>query len=182
MTGRRLLGPAFPDDTGAAPPLLARALAAFDADPDRYVDVLAALGGSRLLVPVVAVLGEVEVDDAGLARDKTSDMATVLIEGADGRLALLAFSSTDSLARWNPEGRPVPVDTLTAARSALQEGAAALLLDVAGPTTVVVEGDDLRALASGWRLARLEGQVGWVDVGPGQPGTDQSGTVEPGTD
>ena len=128
--------------------------------------MLAALGACRLLVPVVAVLGEVEVDEQGLAHDKSSDMATVLIEGSDGRMALLAFSSTETLARWNPEGRPVPVATRTAARSALQEGAAALLVDVAGPTTVVVEGDDLAALAAGWRLARVADRLGWVAVEP----------------
>ena len=55
---------------------------------------MAALAGSRVLVPVVAVLGEVEHDAAGLTRDKDSDMAAVLLRGADGRLALLAFSGT----------------------------------------------------------------------------------------
>jgi hypothetical protein len=159
---RLLQGSEYPDDTGEATPVLAAALAGYAEDEARYADVLAALGASRLLVPVVAVLGEVEVDDDGLARDKSSDMATVLLRGADGRTALLAFSSTETLAAWNPEGRPVPVPTRTAALSALQEGAEALLVDVAGPVTVAVEGEDLSALAAGWRLARLGERVGWV--------------------
>ncbi len=162
MNERLLQGSAFPDDTGAASPLLAAALAGYGADRARFPDVLAALGGARLLVPVVAVLGEAEVGPDGLARDKSSDMATVLLRGADGRPALLAFSSTETLAAWNPEGRPVPVPTRTAALSAVQEGAAALLLDVAGPVRVVVEGDDLSALAAGYRLARVGDRVGWV--------------------
>jgi hypothetical protein len=159
---RLLQGSDYPDDTGEATPVLAAALAGYADDEARYPDVLAALGASRLLVPVVAVLGEVEVDDDGLARDKSSDMATVLLRGADGRTALLAFSSTETLAAWNPEGRPVPVPTRTAALSALQEGAEALLVDLAGPITVAVEGKDLGALAAGWRLARSGDRVGWV--------------------
>ena len=159
---RLLQGSGYPDDTGEASPLLASALDGYAADESRYSDVLAALGAARLLVPVVAVLGEVELDAAGLAHDKSSDMATVLLRGADGRTALLAFSSTATLTAWNPESRPVPVPARTAALSALQEGAEALLLDVAGPVTVAVEGEDLRALAAGWRLARVGDRVGWV--------------------
>jgi hypothetical protein len=161
---RLLRGSAYPDDTGAATPLLAAALATYADDTARYPDVLAALGAARLLVPVVAVLGEVETGPDGLARDKTSDMATVLLTGADGRTALLAFSSTEALAAWNPDGRPVAVPTRTAALSAVQEGAAALLLDVAGPVTVAVEGEDLTALAAGYRLARVGDHLGWVAV------------------
>ena len=118
-------------------------------DRGSYADVLAALQQARLLVPVVAVLGEVEYDDAGLAHDKTSDMATVLLQGADGRLALLAFTGTATLTRLGPEARPVPVAAALAARSALQDGAAALVVDLAGPVRFVVEGEDLRGLADG---------------------------------
>ena len=42
-----------------------------------------------------------------------------------------------------------------AARSAVQDGADALLIDVAGPTPFVVEGEDLTGLAEGWTLARV---------------------------
>ena len=52
------------------------------------------------------------VDAAGLAHDKTSDMATVLMRGRDGRTALLAFTSTETLRRWNADARPVPLATL----------------------------------------------------------------------
>ena len=162
MNERLLQGSDYPDDTGEASPRLAAALEGYAVDETRYPDVLAALGGARLLVPVVAVLGEVETGADGLARDKSSDMATVLLQGADGRAALLAFTSTDTLAAWNAEGRPVAVPTRTAALSAVQEGADALLLDVAGPVTVAVEGEDLRALAAGWLLARAGDRVGWV--------------------
>ena len=89
-------------------------------------------------------------------------MAAVLLQGADGRLALLAFTGTDSLRAWDPKARPVPVGTRLAARSALQDGAAALVVDVAGPTTLVIEGEDLRGLAAGWTLARVGERSAWI--------------------
>lgn len=159
---RQLLGPAFPDDTGETPAEVAAALAAYAGGTGDRAGVLAALGDTRVLVPVVAVLGEAEIGPDGLAREKSSDMAAVLLTGADGRLALLAFTGTASLAAWNPEARPVPVTTRTAAQSAIQEGAAALVVDVAGPVPFVVEGEDLRAVALGWQLGRMGGEAVWI--------------------
>jgi len=145
--GVQVPDPGFPDDTGAVAPEVATALAAYADDRGRYVDALNAVAGSRLLVPVVAVLGEVGIDEAGLAHDKSSDMAAVLLTGADGRLALLAFTGTEPLARWRSDARPVPVTARHAALAAVQEDAAALVVDVAGPVPFVVEGEALRALA-----------------------------------
>ena len=58
-------------------------------------------------------------------------------------MALLAFTGTATLTGWNPEARPVAVPAAVAARAAVQERAAALVVDVAGPVPFVVEGDDL---------------------------------------
>lgn len=162
---REIPDPGFAGDEGAADPAIASALAAYAvaqgaARSAAYVAALVALQGSRLLVPVVTLLGEVEHDEAGLAHDKSSDMAAVLLTGADGRLALLAFTSLESLRLWDAGARPVPVTAQTAARSAVQEEAAALVVDVAGPTPLVVEGDDLSGLAAGWRLGWVPGRVG----------------------
>lgn len=154
--------PGFADDDGSAAPGLTAALAAWQHDPAAYAEALATLQHSRVLVPVVAVLGEVEYDDAGLAREKDSDMATVLVQGADGRLALLAFTSLAALTGWDRQARPVPVAAQVAAQSAVQDGAAALVVDLAGPVRFVVEGDDLRGLAEGWTLARVPGGVAWI--------------------
>ncbi len=136
--GARLLaGAGAPDDAGEADPALAAALAAYAADPAREPEVLAALGNARLLVPVVAELGESETGPDGLARDKSADMATVLMRGAGGRLALLAFTGLEALHRWDPDARPVPVPARTAALAALQDGAEALLIDPQGPVRFV---------------------------------------------
>ena len=62
----------------------------------------------------------------------------------------------------------------------MQEGAAALLVDVAGPTRLVVEGIDLEGLARGWQLAQVGEQVAWVrDVDP-TPDPAPDPTRDPG--
>lgn len=143
---KRILRSDFPGDDGTASVEVTAALSQFAATGD-YEKALAALFGARLLVPVVAMLGEVEYDDQGLAHDKTSDMATVLLTGADGRTALLAFTGTEALERWRADARPVPVWARDAARSALQEGADALVIDVAGPVPFALEGNILKLVA-----------------------------------
>ena len=184
---RSIPDPGFPDDTGEASAEVTAALLAYDADPDRRHDAtLAVLQGARLLVPVVAVLGEVEHDEHGLAHDKTSDMATVLMTGRDGRSALLAFTSTASLHRWNPEARPVPVPVRTAAAAAVQDGGQAMRVDVAGPVLVVAGAprmghhhaaplrDGLRSLQLAFREASD------VPDAPGEgPGEKLTGPVSP---
>lgn len=159
---RHIPDPGFPDDDGSADPVLAAVLVDHAHGAARTADVLVRLQQARLLVPVVAVLGEVEHDEHGLAREKTSDMAAVLVQRADGRRGLLAFTGTESMRTWDPEARPVPVPARLAATSALQDGAAALVVDIAGPATYVVEGEDLTALASGWQLARVGEQTAWI--------------------
>jgi hypothetical protein len=164
---RDLPDPGFAGDDGSAPEDLVEALRAYDADPaDRHDATLARLQAARLLVPVVAMLGEVEHDDAGPARDKTSDMATVLVQGRDGRRALLAFTGMDTLRRWDPEARPVPVGIGRAAEAALQDGAAALVVDMAGPVRFVVGPEDLRELAQGNLLVEVSGRFGWATPAP----------------
>ena len=163
---RTIPDPGFPDDRGDADPALAAVLAAHHEGRAPSGSVLAVLQDARLLVPVVAVAGEVEVDERGLAHDKTSDMAAVLVRHADGRTGLLAFTGTDTMRRWDRAARPVPVPARTAATAALQDGAAALLVDLAGPASYVVSGDDLARLAAGWRLVALAEGHGWIGPAP----------------
>jgi hypothetical protein len=147
-------------------------MSAYAIDPEGlHHQTVAVLQDSRFLVPVVAVLGEVEYDEQGLAHDKTSDMATVLMRGKDGRLALLAFTGKEPLQRWNPEARPVPVAARQAAQAALQDDAAALVVDVAGPVLLVIEGEDLRSLAEGYRL--VETGSGWAWARVSDPASDE---------
>lgn len=159
---KRLLGPGFPGDTGEADPAVAAALVEYAEGRAPYVAVLAALCAARVLVPVVAVLGEVEYDENGLPREKSADMATVLMTGADGRQGLLAFTSLASLQAWQADARPVPVRVRDAAEAALHDGATALLVDLAGPVPFVIEERDLRPLAAGYTLASVGGSPAWI--------------------
>ncbi len=162
--GRRLPEPGFAGDTGARDPAVAAALAAHAAGEAGQVPTLLALQASRVLVPVVAVAGE-----EAAAREKSTDMAAVLLRRPDGRTALLAFTGTEPLAAWDAEARPVPVTLADAARAARSDGADALVVDVAGPARFVVDGEDLEALSAGYRLARVRTEAGeravWLDPG-----------------
>ncbi len=172
--GSRIPDPGFAGDDGAADAALAAALTAYGDGTGDRAGVLAALGSARLVVPVVAVLGASRdrrpapsgtgegAGGPGLAPGKSSDMATVLTTRPDGRRGLLAFTSTASLAGWNAEARPVPATAATAAQAALHEGADALVLDIAGPVRFALEGEDLRAVAAGWRLTHVGEQAAWI--------------------
>ncbi|MCQ4043456.1 SseB family protein [Streptantibioticus rubrisoli] len=149
MALKNIPDPGFSDDDGTADPRLSAALAAYAEDRSAEPDVLAALVGARLLVPVVALLGEVEVGPDGLRREKTSDMAVPTIQAPDGRRALPAFTSVASLARWRADARPVAVPLHQALRALAHEQADTLLLDMAGPVPYALAGPALHALASG---------------------------------
>jgi SseB protein N-terminal domain len=148
VSGRSIPQPEFPDDDGSAAAELETALRAYAEGTGGEHAVLAALSGSRLLVPVVAILTEDETVD-GLRREKESEMALPTLVGDDGRRAVLAFTSTGSLARWRPDARPVAVRTAQACQAALDEPADAVVIDVAGPAPYAIEGARLRVLAEG---------------------------------
>ncbi|GGP16282.1 SseB family protein [Nonomuraea glycinis] len=158
--------PLDPTDDGGAAPAVTAALTAYQdgtAGPDV---VLGALGGARLLVPVVALLTESEVGEHGLRQEKESEMALPKLVGQDGRQAVLAFTGTEALTRWRADARPIQATTLQVCQAAVSERAAAVVVDVAGPVPFVIEGDVLRALAavesgtvdrlSGVTVARVE--------------------------
>lgn len=140
--------PLLPDDDGSAAPAVATALQAFHAGTAGPVDVLNALTGARLLVPVVALLTESEVGEHGLRQEKESEMALPKLVGKDGREAVLAFTGTESLARWRPDARPIQASALQVCQAAVGERAAAVVIDVAGPHSFVIEGAALAAMAA----------------------------------
>lgn len=148
VANKNIPDPGFSDDDGSADPRLSAALAAWAEDGAAVGPVLEALKGARLLVPVVAVLGEVEEDENGLRREKTSDMAVPTLK-AGSRTALPAFTSTDSLARWDPKARPVAVPLHQALQAAAHEKADTVVLDLAGPVPFELTGPALLALAEG---------------------------------
>lgn len=158
--GRTLRPTGFEGDDGTADPALIAALAAARRDEAAVYPAYALLSGRRVLVPVVAVLGEAEAaetvgpDGKPLRRDKDSDMAVVTLVAGDGMKALPAFTSVRALGDWAvkagyPQARPIPVSVETAASAALQEQASVLLLDLGGPGQFELSGSALRAFAQG---------------------------------
>jgi SseB protein N-terminal domain len=170
---RRLTTSAFPGDDGQARRQTRELLAAVggEGSPHRYLRAVASLCGDRLLVPVVATAARIGRAAGPLASDKEAEMAVVLFQGRDGRRAMLAFTGLDSLQSWQEDARPVPVTLDVAAKTALAEGAAALIIDLAGPHTLAIEGVVLHELAAGHRLVETEPDAfGWaVPAGHGQP-------------
>ena len=75
-------------------------------------------------------------------------MALPTLIGNDGRTAIVAFTGTETLSRWQEDARPVPVSARQVWAAAQAEAEAAVI-DVAGPVPLVIEGARLRALANG---------------------------------
>jgi hypothetical protein len=129
----------FRGDDGSADQTVAAALAAFGAAEGSEHTALMALAGSRLLVPVVATASE-----AG----PHSEMSVPMLIGRDGRPAIPAFTCLEALARWRPDARPVPEEAERVWRAAAAESAA-VVIDIAGPVQLAVDGARLAALAAG---------------------------------
>lgn len=149
-TGRTLGATGFEADTGEADAALAAALQ----QPEDEVALVAAVAAARLLTPVVAVPGETE-EVGALAADASSDMASVTLTAPDGTRALPVFSSTTTLASWDPSARPVPVTAQRAALAAVQEGCEVMVLDLPGPGTPAGDRPEPCTLRSSmvWALA-----------------------------
>lgn len=166
MDQHRALTPSpFPGDDGAASAetRMRLAAAAIEASPTAYLRAIAALCTDRLLVPVVATATRLGETVGGLTSDKEAEMSVVMLRSADGRRALLAFSGLDSLRTWRVDARPVPVTLDIAAQTSRSEGVDAVLIDVAGPYPLAIDGEVLDALAAGRRLIEAEGgDFGWV--------------------
>jgi hypothetical protein len=137
-------GQQFRDDDGTADPQVRAALAAYQAGQGSEQDALTALAAARLLVPVVAVLA----DGSTAEGDKNSEMRLPTLIGRDGRPAIIAFTGLDPLARWRPDARPVPAEASRVWHAAAADGCA-VVIDVAGPVPLAVEGVRLAALAAG---------------------------------
>lgn len=139
----------FPDDPGTADPDLAAALDAWRAGRAGEQDVVGALPGVRVFVPIVAQVSRSQITRDGLVSDKEADMALVSLQASDGRQALPVFTSTRALSAWNGEARPVAAELRRAALSAVQDGSSLLVVDPASDPAFVVRRPALWALAQG---------------------------------
>ena len=131
-------------DAGEADPAVTGVLAAYAAGQATEHAALTAVAASRLLIPVVAIMAEANDDGS----EKETEMALPTLIGNDGRAAVIAFTSSGTLSSWRQDARPVPVAAARLWAAALSE-ADAVVVDIAGPVPLVVEGARLRKLAAG---------------------------------
>ena len=114
-------------DAGEADPAVTAILAAYAVGEATERAVLTAVAASRLLVPIVAVLAAANEDGT----EKETEMALPTLIGNDGRAAVIAFTSSDTLRSWRRDARPVAVAAARLWAAALTE-ADAVVVDIAG--------------------------------------------------
>lgn len=149
------------DDSGEADAALAAALAGFHGGTASMVEVVEAFRTARLLIPLLAELGEEALTDAGKRVDKSQELSIVTVAGPDGRSVLPVFSSVTTMSSWNPQARPVPAEGVRVALAAAHEQTDLVVLDPASPTEFVVRRPALWAIA---RQERWEPAAGSAEV------------------
>ncbi|MEA4945496.1 MAG: SseB family protein [Propionicimonas sp.] len=151
-------GAAFAGDRGDPDPAV-RARLADAGEAESYPRAVAALCGTRLLLPVVATGKEQPGEPA--------ELAAVMMTSTTGRTGLLVFTGLDALLAWNPQARPVPCTLDEVAATAVETGSAAILVDLAGPHPLVIDQELIGDLAAGRRLVELDdGGFGWLQLAP----------------
>lgn len=143
--GRSFEPNSFAEDDGDTPAALVPVLA------DRPVDkqaLVRALAGSRLLIPLVAELGEGEIGPNGLLVEKSADLAIVAVATPDKQTAIPAFTSVAELTAWSVEARPVPAASEKVCLAAASEGHTRVILNPAG-AAVALRRPQLAAIAQG---------------------------------
>jgi len=147
--GRQFESNSFANDTGDTPESL---LGVLDNNPVSKSDLVAALSGTRLLIPLLAELGESEIGPNGLAVDKSAELAIVAVSTPDKQTAIPAFTSVAELSAWNKQARPVPVSAEKVCLAAVAEGHSRVILNPAG-AAVALRRPQLAAVAQ---------RVAWV--------------------
>lgn len=147
----------FAGDDGSPDPLTRQALARVT-DQVSYIRALVALCTSRLLMPIVATGDETDHPDP----DRHAEMGAVTLVNDSGTF-LLAFTGLDSMNAWRTDVRPVPCTLDELCLTVKEGGSDQLLIDVAGPNSLVVAGEALDLLAQGYAVAEFEGEeFAWV--------------------
>lgn len=149
--GREVKSNPFAGDDGSADQGLASALAQYAAASGvpTLERVVAALAAARVLIPILAELDVSGTNESGQVVDKEASAGVVALEAPDGRQALPVFSSVAAMAAWRADARPVPVESVRAALSAVAEDWALLVIDPGGPVTVLVPRPAVWAIAQG---------------------------------
>ncbi len=158
--GRAFSENPFANDDGSARPELISAIAEFQktGNPNQ---VFIEIAKSRLLIPLLADLGESEVGAHGQTVDKSADLSIVTVQTPDNKTALPVFSSVETMKRWNSKARPVPSDAIRVALAAASEGTERVVLDPGSETEFAMRRPAIAALAQQqpWRAPHLDEAV-----------------------
>lgn len=138
--------PAAGDD-GSAPPALTEVISQFRNGTADVSDVVRIVRGSRLLIPLLAVLGETGVTSDGHLVDKSQELSIVTVKGPDGRTVLPVFSSVSAMSAWNPVARPVPASGARVALAAVSDGTELVVLDPTSESEFAIRRPALWAIA-----------------------------------
>ncbi len=159
--GRRFESNTNVADDGTAPADLMAAIASFRRGEIGAERVIDALREARLLIPLVARLGEAGMSDRGHTIDKNQELSIVTVLGPDGRTVLPAFSSVDAMRAWHPTARPIPAPAVRVALAADHEDTDVVVLDPTTASEFVIRRPALAALAAGepWLPAYSDEQV-----------------------
>lgn len=136
----------FADDDGSARPELIEAIKQFHISQDP-ANVFIEFSKSRLLIPLLADLGESEEGAHGHKVDKSAELSIVNVRTPDDQVALPVFSSVETMQRWNPVARPVPSDAVKIALAAASEGNTRIILDPGSETEFAFRRAAIAALA-----------------------------------
>lgn len=145
--GRHFEANSWSGDDGSADPGLIDALDKFQAGQADAENVLEALREARVLVPLLAALGDYEIGAHGHAVDKSAELSIVTVQTPDLQDGLPVFSSVTAMANWNKDARPVPVSAAKAALAAAAENNTRLVLDAGNSTEFVLRRPAIAALA-----------------------------------
>ena len=137
----------YSGDNGEADANLIEAISKFQSGQVGSAEVLRAVGQARLLIPLIANLGEGEQGAHGHQVDKSADLSIVTVLTPDNQRALPVFSSVATMTRWNPDARPVPNNGRKVALAAASEGNTRLVLDPMSETEFVVRRPGIAAVA-----------------------------------
>ena len=154
--GREFEPNAWADDDGKANPRLLELIRALHEGHARSDSVVDELRTTRVLIPLLAPLGESGVGAHGQTVDKSADLSIVTVETPDNQSGLPVFSSVEAMQRWNPKARPVPTAAVKAALAAASEGNTRMILDPMAESEFVLRRPAIAALAQGLKWVAPE--------------------------
>jgi hypothetical protein len=159
--GREIEENRFAGDDGSAPEQFLTAISGFRAGELGQAAVVDVLRVSRLLVPLLAQLGESEIGANGLKVDKSAELSIVTVKSPDDQDALVVFTSVAAMQRWNPSARPVPTDAIRVCLAAASQLSTRVVVDPGSDTEFVIRRPAIARIAQSldWQPAELNKEV-----------------------